>query len=406
MKRKRILLPHALICAFLICFGCGKSDWLADILRAYNHLTEQNFKYKPFHNQLYKWAFAKFMKALLELAIKKFSFDVIEPKPNEKLAMFKDIFVHDGSSFALKATLYKTFPGRFRKSSPAAVELHVTMSARKNQPTTITLAADKESEKHYRPDPKTIKDSLLLGDRGYQDRRYFKAIIEALGYYIIRGTKNIRPMILEAYDEMGNRIRRLEKKKLTPGKLRRQSLDLLIEWKDGSFIYKGRLIVHYRKGIRNRDEYQYIHTNLSREMFSISEIVNIYRFRWQAELLFKEWKSHANLHQFDTGKAPIAEGLIWASLFVATIKRAITHAAELTKHIELSTQRAASAARYYLIDVVKALFRGSMVHLVHILKSVFEYLTNNARRAHPNRDRKKGRFRSGLQSVATSYSSS
>jgi hypothetical protein len=34
----------------------------------------------------------------------------------------------------------------------------------------------------------------------------------------------------------------------------------------------------------------------------------IHRFRWQIELLFKEWKSYANLHKFDTANAHIAAG--------------------------------------------------------------------------------------------------
>jgi len=36
--------------------------------------------------------------------------------------------------------------------------------------------------------------------------------------------------------------------------------------------------------------------------------------RWGIELLFKEWKSYANLHAFDTANAGIVEGLIWAAI--------------------------------------------------------------------------------------------
>jgi IS4 transposase len=42
-------------------------------------------------------------------------------------------------------------------------------------------------------------------------------------------------------------------------------------------------------------------TNLPRTPFSVDLVAKLYRFRWQVELLFEEWKSYANLHEFDTG---------------------------------------------------------------------------------------------------------
>jgi hypothetical protein len=38
-------------------------------------------------------------------------------------------------------------------------------------------------------------------------------------------------------------------------------------------------------------------------------------------LLFKEWKSHANLHRFSATKAPIAQGLLWIAIAAALLKR-------------------------------------------------------------------------------------
>ena len=51
----------------------------------------------------------------------------------------------------------------------------------------------------------------------------------------------------------------------------------------------------------------------------------LYRFRWQIERCFKEWKSYANLHQFDTANPHIAEGLIWAGLCAAVLTRFLAH---------------------------------------------------------------------------------
>ena len=62
-------------------------------------------------------------------------------------------------------------------------------------------------------------------------------------------------------------------------------------------------------------------TNLPRTPFSLDLVARLYRFRWQIELVFKDWKSYANLHKFDTANEHIAAGLIWASLCAAVLQR-------------------------------------------------------------------------------------
>src|SRR5262249_54039012 len=79
-------------------------------------------------------------------------------------------------------------------------------------------------------------------------------------------------------------------------------------------------------------------TNLPRTPFSLDLVARLYRFRWQVELLFKEWKSYANLHKFDTANEHVAAGLIWASLCAAVLKRFLAHAAQLIGGQPISTR--------------------------------------------------------------------
>src|SRR5260370_41298412 len=88
-----------------------------------------------------------------------------------KLGRFRDMLQHDGNSFALKDGLKKQWPGRVTKISPAAVELHVTMSAFDDNPIQITLAPDKEAERALGPMAEDLRDCLLLEDRGYDTQR-------------------------------------------------------------------------------------------------------------------------------------------------------------------------------------------------------------------------------------------
>lgn len=182
--------------------------------------------------------------------------------------------------------------------------------------------------------------------------------------------------------------------------LPRHDVDLEIDWGGASDLYQGRLVVFYKAGKRNRKTYTYLHTNLKRSDFSAEEVGRLYRLRWQIELLFKEWKSYANLHGFETSKAPIAEALIWASLLAATLKRTITHAAERVLGVELSTQRAAASAKHFLDDILRCILQGAR-HLSRVLQRVFDYFRENVRRAHPQRDRRTGRLAAGLRPIVS-----
>lgn len=400
LKRKRDVTPMSLLIACLSTLGVAEARWLADILRTFNRFTGKNVQYKPFHNQLAKPEFPRFLHQVVQRALARLTLPVLSSVPKDKLAKFRDILLHDGTSFALKDALAKEWPGRFTKVTPAAVELHVTMSALSDQPIAITLAPDKEAERQFGPSATDVSGCLLLEDRGYEHRQFFIDVQTEGGYFIVRGNAAIRPTIRNAYNRSGRRLRHLEGKRLQWKILPQEDVDLRIEWGNGKSFYQGRLVALYKRGKRNKKTFVYLHTNLDRRDFHIGDISTLYRLRWQIELLFKEWKSHANLHKFDTAKSAIAEGLIWASVLAATLKRFIAHAAERRIGRELSTQRVAACARHFLDEILRALHRGARP-LRRALNEAIRFLANNAKRADPKRDRKRGRLATGLCPIST-----
>jgi len=263
----------------------------------------------------------------------------------------------------------------------------------------VALTADKEPERAYRPPAASLRERLFLGDRGYEERRFFHDVQDAGGSFIVRGTKNIRPTIRAAFDSTGKRVARLAGKTLRWDRLEAQTVDMDIEWRSGALVYRGRIVAIYKRGKRNQKTFVYLHTNLARDRFCAADVAGLYRLRWQVELLFKEFKSHANLHAFDTGKAAIAEAMIWASLLAAILKRSIAHFAETLLGVELSTQRAAATGKHYFDDVLRGLL-ASPRQLRRALAQALDFLGTNARRAHPARDRKRGRLAMGLEPIA------
>ena len=73
------------------------------------------------------------------------------------------------------------------------------------------------------------------------------------------------------------------------------------------------------------------------------------------ELLFKEWKSHANLRAFSTANASIVEGLIWAAIVVAAVKRYLAHSMQIVAEVSTSTLRTAKCAGQIIPGLGQAL---------------------------------------------------
>ena len=115
--------------------------------------------------------------------------------------------------------------------------------------------------------------------------------------------------------------------------------------------------------------------------------------------LFKEWKSHANLRAFSTAKPAIVEGLIWAAIVVAAVKRYLAHSVQLIAEVATSTLRTAKCAWQVLPAIIEALVLCQPHRLRAAFIRAIDYLTINAQRAHPHRDRRAGRLATGLKPV-------
>ena len=276
LRRARKVMPLLLVAAVLSTLGSGQAKWLADILRTFRKLTGIALRYKPFHNQLAKRQSPEMFRMLVEASLQKMTRPVLRAV-SPKLSGFRDIVIHDGSSFALKDALSTTWPGRFTKVSPAAVELHVTMSLLEDEAHSVTLTADKEAEQAYRPEAASLRGCLFLGDRGYEDRKFFHDVDKEKGFFVVRGKKNIRPTIRAAFDFAGKPIAKLVGKTLSWDLLPARSVDLDIEWRKGSLVYRGRIVAIYKRGKRNQKTFVYLppHEPCSRSILSRGRLADL-----------------------------------------------------------------------------------------------------------------------------------
>jgi len=396
-RRQRVITPFRLGLALTATCASQRVETIADFHCGFNALFGTTVTYKAFYNQVAKPHFADFARTMTERLISEMTLKVLGFAKGHAFAAFRHIVIQDGSSFAIHDGLREVFPGRFKVVKPAAVELHTTMDLLCDAPTTVVLTPDTTSEQAFLPEPMSLRDSLLLADRGYVDLHYLRRVQDEGGFFLIRAKAGMNPQVLEAFREDGKRLRSLRNKSLQTihAKLpKRQRVDLMVRWHvDGAPLCL-RLILSWN---RRTKSFCYFLTNLPSQQYPIEVICRAYKWRWQVELLFKEWKSYANLHAFDTANAALVEGLIWTAIAAAALKRFLAHMTQLLTEVPMSTRKVAMCALHVLGDLVKALKRGDGAGLYAALEAAITYLACHAQRAHPKRDRQTGRAQLGLE---------
>ena len=391
-KRERDISPFRLALGLLETLANTKVESLADLQRSFNAVCRTNVHYKPFYNQLAKRQFPDFMRLLCERIMNEFTESCLVFVKESPFKQFSKILIHDGSSFGLKSGLKDNFPGRFTTIKPAAVELHVTMDLLSEGVESIILTPDTESEVHYAPAPQTVTGSLVLLDRMFFIKDYLAKIEQADGHYVVRSKGVINPLIIKATRPDGRDITSWQGKwlKSVRQNIRRYELvDLTVRW---SSNFEARIIASWD---HKNNRVRYLVTNLSESLFNPKQVMEAYRLRWQIELMFKEWKSYANLHSFDTNNPAIAEGLIWSSIASTLLKRLLALNTQKIKQISISTRTAAMSMRQVLAGVIE-IFIHNPKKLNQALTTMVDYLATAAKRAHPERDKQIGRLVLGL----------
>lgn len=391
-SRKRIIKPFELVMSLITAPGDKSVNTVTDLHRYFVKLTETDVQYKPFQNQLSKPEFSQLMKSLVDVALNEWQQQILGTEVT--LSDFKRIVLQDGSSFAVHDSLKDTFKGRFTKISPAAIEVHVSWDVLQGYPEEISVSPDSQAEYDFLPEAKSLVDTLFLADRGYFKLSYLESIDTAGGFYVVRAKTTVNPTVIAAFNRHGNALKRFSQKKQKDVKkhIRRSVIvDMDVEGKTNY-----RLIASWPKG---KSEPTYWATNLNREKFSADSVIKLYSLRWQIELLFKEWKSYCNLQKFNTRKASMMEGLVWASLLTLLVKRRIGMSVQQLTGIELSTFMVAKNTQGWFYQLMESITQGVISTLNKTWQKTISFLSKYARRANPTRDKEKGRLKYGLNPI-------
>ena len=398
-QRHRLIPPFRFGLSMAASMASQQVHSIADVHRDCNALWDLEVTDKAFYKQVAKPSCAEFLRTSLGDLMGKLTLKVLGFQKGQALSECNRILLQDGSSFALHDALAQVFPGRFNAVKPAAVALHCTMDVLRDAPITIVLTPDTDCEQDYLPEPASLQGALFLADRGYLNLTYLRDVDRHRGFFVVRAKEGLNPRVIDAYREDGKRLRSCQERDFQAiiSKLpKRQRVERIAEWLIDHQPLRLRMIVSWNKKTKS---FVYLLTNLPEERYDIDTVCLLYTLRWQVELLFKEWKSYANLHAFDTTDEHIAEALIWASLAAAALKRFLAHATEHLLQVVMSTRKAAMSPAYVFPELFRTLRHGDGPWFHRAFEALIRYLGTNAKRAHPRRDERTGRARLGLKPI-------
>jgi hypothetical protein len=382
MKRRRQVTPHRFCMALVSALGSATTNSIADIQRQFNHMHVTGIQLKPFHKQLVKMAAPEFMREVFEKALAVHLPDMLTLRDKYQ-DVFDRIILQDGTSFAVHDDLMHYFPGRFNVHSPAAVELHVTYDVFKGQPQSVSLTEDIAPERDYLPSASSLTGCLFMADAGYFSKSYIQKLQDASAFFISRMSNSVNPMAVCNKSQQAKPLQSWLKELPSTG-----ALDLDVNWPDGP-IYR---CVAFA-ALDHKKRHVLVCTNLDRQQFPPEVVGDLYRVRWQIELLFKEWKSMNNLNKFDTHHATIVETLIWGSLLAATLKRWLINAAQQKYDRVISLLTGAKSAHIWWLPFCLDIARGLGADLVTAINKALAFLAQRCQRQNLTRDQKNGVFK-------------
>lgn len=328
VERRRKLDAAALFWALTLGFAVGEDRSIEAFRQSYLQFVggEISLTYASFHGW-FAASLTAFLREVLDQALEDLSYsnDCLDGR----FARFQDVLIPDTTVVTLYQSLIDAYPGH--GESHAGAKLHVVESVSTGLPTQFTITDARTHESTQLSTGQWLSGALLLYDQGFFDYRTMDLIDVNNGWFVTRLKPNANPLVVEELrDWRGNAISLTgEKLHDVLSDLHRDVIDVRAEISFRRRSYNGSRSGATRTfrvvGVWNADaeKYHLYVTNLPVADYSAADIAQLYRARWEVELLFKELKSTYNLDQIPTSNPVAAEALILVALISLVVSRVL-----------------------------------------------------------------------------------
>ena len=324
VKKKRVHHAGLIVCAVILSAFQRTTDtqgrWL-DAQRTYEAIGGPRASRESFHKQVVKLA-------PLMLALVRRRFDDMTARASRnhlrgRLAHFADVLIPDGCGFKLAKALSGMYAGT---GVPAQMKLHAVYSVAAGDCVSAKATAGSvhDSDEFW---PEWESGALYIWDLGYQgvDRFVDAALSGAHVLQRLKDTHN--PQIIASYGPTGAR-RALDDGEGGPVRIE-EALALGLVHKQAVLDLDVRLVDCHKRVLVARvvcvpfgGEDRYYLTTLPREIFTPHDVAELYRVRWEVELLFRGWKGAMRLDEVRRLKTEASlAAAISASLLAASLSR-------------------------------------------------------------------------------------
>jgi len=278
-----------------------------------------------------------FSKSLLEEAISK---QILVTPTFNTTGIFNRILIKDSTKFNISELLKDEFPGSGGSGSKAGVSIQFEYDLISGEITDLDLQAQSknDSKDALFKQSQIQKSDLIIRDLGYYSDQVIKTICQEEAYFISRlcyssnvyaTQKAIKPMDFGLlYEQMKNGEIQHKELNVFVGKKRmplRLIVALLPKEVQEERVRKRNKENKKRKQ-KTTDEFKaraYFNLficNIPIEALTKEEVCNLYRVRWQIELVFKTWKSLMKINELqkmkpERFKTTLYMNLLWIVVF-------------------------------------------------------------------------------------------
>lgn len=267
------------------------------------------------------------MQRLMRRRMKALARRTEHPALRGRLEAFADVLIPDGCGFKLANALSGVYRGT---GQAAELKLHAVYSVRAGTATSVEMTAGNVHDSDGFWPKRWEAGALYLWDLGFNSHERFIDAVQAGAAVLQRLKDGANPVAIASYGPTGQRRALLDEhgralslqEACAFGYVHHQRvLDLDVELVDERRRHTTARVVC----VPFEGQDRYYLTTLPRDVFAPHDIAEMYRVRWEVELLFRNWKGAMRLDEVRRLSDPRSlDVAVTASLLAALLSRDIS----------------------------------------------------------------------------------